>query len=93
MYFLLSYDYVVDILTEREPYRAEHLRILQEYQDREELLLAGAVGEPVQGAAFVFKVATAADVQAFVDRDPYMANDLVTKASIAPWHVVTGSAH
>lgn len=93
MYYLLNYDYVPDILTLREPYRTEHLGALSDYQERGELLLAGAVGNPVSGAAFVFKVSSIADVQAFVDGDPYIANNLVTNHTIQPWTVVIGSAH
>ena len=93
MYYLLNYDYVPDILTRREPYRADHLQALSDYQERGELLLAGAVGDPVTGAAFVFKVESVADVHAFVDNDPYVANELVTNHSIQPWTVVIGSAH
>ena len=93
MYYLLNYDYVPDILTRREPHRAEHLQTLKSYQERDELVLAGAVGEPVSGATFVFKVNSAAMVQAFVDSDPYVANQLVTEYRIEPWTVVIGSAY
>lgn len=92
MYYLLSYQYVPDILTKREPFRAQHLSILQDYQDRDQLLVAGATGDPVTGAAIVFKVDSVAKVQQFIDVDPYVANNLVTGYTIEPWSIVIGSA-
>ena len=93
MYYILNYDYVADIITKREPYRSEHLGILKTYQQADQLLLAGATGDPVAGATFVFKVSGRDKVQEFVDSDPYVANGLVSQISITPWTVVVGSAH
>ena len=92
MYYLLNYDYVPDILIKREPLRAGHLQKLKAYQERGELILAGATGDPVAGATFVFKVSAIDQVQAFIDSDPYVANGLVTGFKIQPWTVVIGSA-
>lgn len=88
MLYLLSYEYVDDILSRREPYRAEHLALVREYHERGRLRLAGAVGDPVRGALLIF---TDADAAAdFVQRDPYVLHGLVTSHTIAPWHVVVG---
>ena len=93
IYYLLTYQYVANILTEREPYRANHLARLKNYQERGKLLLAGATGDPITGACFAFKLESASMVQQFVDQDPYVKNGLVTDYVIQPWTVVIGSAH
>lgn len=91
MYYLLFYDYVDNILERRKPYRAGHLALTQEYVDRGELLLGGAYAEPADGAALVFKVDDKARIEAFVERDPYVVNGLVTAWRIRAWNVVVGA--
>lgn len=93
MYYLLHYQYVEDIVTKREPFRDQHLELLKVLQDKGEMILAGAVGNPVTGATFVFRVNSEDTVQSFVNNDPYVANQLVTKFMIEPWTVVVGSAY
>ena len=90
MYFVLTYDYVPDVLERRAPFRADHLAFAREHQAAGKLLLAGAFDPPTDGALFVFKVETAAEVEAFVGRDPYVKNGVVTGHRIRPWNVVVG---
>ncbi|WP_240700132.1 hypothetical protein [Sphingomonas gei] len=58
-------------------------------QSRGELLLGGAVGEPVESALLLFTDADAA--HAFPAADPYVANGLVTRWSVVPWATVVGA--
>lgn len=90
MYFVLSYDYVPDVLERRTPFRADHLALAREHHEAGKLLLAGAFDPPTDGALFVFRVESAAEVEAFVARDPYVANGVVTGHRIRPWNVVVG---
>lgn len=92
MYFLLTYDYVENIVERRIPYRNAHLALAREYAGRGELVLGGAFSEPADSAALIFKVDRKAEVKAFIDRDPYMTNGLVTNWRIREWTVVVGSA-
>ena len=48
----------------------------------------GAVGDPPQGALFVFRVAGPAEVEAFAEGDPYVAAGIVTGRDVQPWNVV-----
>jgi uncharacterized protein YciI len=89
-YWLLFYDYVDDVLDRRGPLRSEHLERAQAAVDRGELLMAGALAEPVDGAVFVFTVDGPAPIEAFVDGDPYVKGGLVTRWRIRPWTVVIG---
>jgi uncharacterized protein YciI len=91
MLFVLTYDYVPDVLEKRTPHRAGHLALLQELHAAGKLLSAGAFDPPSDGALFVFQADSAADVEAFVKRDPYMKNGVVTGHRIRPWNVVIGA--
>ena len=90
MYYILFYDYVPDILERRAPYRSEHLAGAQAAYDRGELVMAGALAEPVDRAVLIFKVDDPQIIEAFVRADPYVLNGLVTAWQIRPWTVVIG---
>ena len=90
MYFLLSYDYVENVVERRTPYRDAHLQLARAALDRGELLMAGAFADPVDGAVFIFRVADRSVVEAFVKQDPYVVNGLVTAWRIRPWTVAVG---
>jgi uncharacterized protein YciI len=82
---VLFYDYVADVLDRRGPHRDEHLRLLRALERVGACRMAGALGDPPHGAAFVFADARAAE--RFVAQDPYVANGLVTAHRIEPWAV------
>jgi uncharacterized protein YciI len=92
MYFLLFYDYVENIIERRAPHREAHLALVQGYVERGELILGGAFADPADGAAIVFKVEDKSKIEAFVEKDPYVANGLVTGWRIREWTVVVGTA-
>ena len=91
-YWLLLYDYVEDILERRVPLREEHLGLASAAHERGELVMAGALAEPVDGAVFVFTADDAAVIEDFVNHDPYVREGLVTDWRIRPWTVVIGGA-
>jgi uncharacterized protein len=82
---ILFYEYVEDILERRGPHREEHL---QRVRAQPGLLMAGALGDPPHGAAFVFRAAVPAEIEAFVAADPYVEAGLVRAWRIEPWAVV-----
>jgi uncharacterized protein YciI len=90
MYYLLFYDYVENVLERRAPFREEHLRLARGALERGELLMGGAFAEPVDGAALLFRTDDPSVVEAFVHRDPYVTNGVVTRWRIRPWTVVVG---
>ena len=93
MYYLLHYDYVANIVERREPFRPGHLGLAKAFEEQGKIILAGATGNPVTGATFAFQVDSIDEIQDFIDRDPYVANNLVTSWRIEPWTVVIGSAY
>ncbi len=87
-YYLLIYHVVDDYVVRRAPYREEHLRLARQAHDRGELILGGALADPVDQAVLVFRAADRAVVEEFVRKDPYVGNGLVKRWEIRPWNVV-----
>jgi uncharacterized protein YciI len=90
MYYLLLYDLVDDYLERRPAFRAEHLGLATAARERGEILLAGALADPADGAVLVFRADDAAVVEQFARNDPYVMNGLVTRWRVRPWTVVVG---
>lgn len=55
MLWLLLYDVVEDYLESRGAYRDAHLALARAAHEQGELVLAGALADPVDGAMLVFK--------------------------------------
>ena len=94
-YFLLLYQVVPDYTQRRAAVRAAHLELARAAQGRGEIVLAGAYGDPIEGAALVFRAADASVAEQFAKHDPYVQGGLVTSWRVYPWNVVisdTGQA-
>jgi uncharacterized protein len=89
-YFALFYDVVDDFVARRSAYREEHLRLVREAHRRGELVLAGALTDPVDRALLVFRTAERSAVEEFARNDPYVTSGLVTRWEVRPWAVVVG---
>lgn len=91
MYFALFYDYVPDVLEKRAPHRADHLARAKEAHAAGKLVYAGAFDPPTDGALFVFRAESAAEVEAYVRDDPYVKNGIVTGWRVKPWTIAVGA--
>ena len=89
-YFALLYDVVEDFVARRQPYRAQHLSLAQAAHARGELVLAGALAEPVDGALLIFQCSDRSVVESFAEGDPYVRAGLVRRWTVRPWSVVIG---
>jgi uncharacterized protein len=87
-YYLLVYHVVDDYVLRRAPFREEHLRLAREAKDRGDLILGGALADPVDKALLVFRVNNPEIVTRFIQNDPYVKNGLVHHWEIRPWTVV-----
>jgi uncharacterized protein YciI len=89
-HFLLFYEYAPDYLARRGEFRMAHFQSAQGALDRGELVLAGALANPADGAVFVWKCEDETPIRAFVEADPYRLNGLVTAWRIREWTTVAG---
>jgi len=89
VYFLLTYDVVEQFVERRTPFRSDHLQRVKDAHARGEIFMAGAFGDPPEGALLVFQGETPAAAEAFAQADPYVTNGLVTKWQVRRWNVVT----
>ncbi|HEV3020713.1 MAG TPA: YciI-like protein [Burkholderiaceae bacterium] len=90
MHYLLIYEVSPDYLARRGQFRGAHLKLAWQFADRGELLLGGAVGDPIEGSILLFSADSPAAPEAFARGDPYVQNGLVTRWSVKPWRTVVG---
>jgi uncharacterized protein YciI len=89
-HFLLFYDVGDDYVARRAAFRDAHLARAWAAHARGELLLAGALADPVDGAVLLF-AGSSPDVAAdFARADPYVVNGLVTRWRVREWTTVAG---
>ncbi|WP_298809312.1 YciI-like protein [uncultured Sphingomonas sp.] len=87
-HWLLRYDLAPDYLDRRAGLRSEHLALAWAASEAGDLLLGGAVGDAPTQALLLFTSAAAAE--AFVARDPYVTQGLVTAWHVDEWKTVVG---
>lgn len=90
MHYLLFYELVPDYLQRRAEFRDEHLTLAWRAHDQGELLLGGALGDPVDGAILLFKGESPRVAEQFAKNDPYVLNGLVTSWRVRAWTTVAG---
>jgi uncharacterized protein YciI len=90
-YYALFYEVVDDFIARRGAHRDEHLRLTHEARTRGELMLAGALADPADGALIIFQGESPAVAEAFARQDPYVKNGLVTRWKVRNWTVVVGN--
>jgi uncharacterized protein len=90
MHYLLLYDTAPDYLVRRGDHRAGHLELAWAAAERGELVLGGAVGDPVESAMLLFSGDSPDAASAFARADPYVLNGLVTSWRVVPWSTVAG---
>src|SRR5437016_1532634 len=76
----------------RPRFRAEHLALAWQASARGELILGGALAEPVDGAVLLFQGDSPAVAERFAATDPYVRNGLVSGWRVRPWTTVVGEA-
>ena len=88
MHYLLFYDVVPDYLERRAAHRQAHLEVASAAQEQGELLLGGALADPVDGAVLLFQGDSPEVAENFARQDPYVMNGLVTGWRIRAWTIV-----
>ena len=81
-HFLLFYEAGPAYLERRPEFRGAHLEHAWAAHERGELVVAGALADPVDGAVLMFQGEDASIAEDFARADPYVSNGLVAR-----WHV------
>jgi uncharacterized protein YciI len=89
-HFLLFYEGTPDYLTRRAQFRADHLAHAWAAQERGELVVAGALADPVDGAVLMFQGGDASAAERFAKADPYVRNGLIARWRVREWTTVVG---
>jgi hypothetical protein len=89
MHYILFYDVVDDYVAKRAQYHDPHLQHVRRAYERGDLILAGALAEPVDGAMLVFRGSSPEMAEEFAKTDPYVINGLVTAWRVRKWMTVT----
>jgi uncharacterized protein YciI len=92
VHFLLFYKYVPDVLERRAQFRGAHLSYAWAAQTRGELILGGALADPVDGGVLWFSAPDRQVVEQFAINDPYVKGGLVTEWQVRTWTTVVGDA-
>lgn len=90
-HFLLFYEGAPDYLKRRPQFRGAHLKHAWAAADRGELVVAGALADPVDGAVLMFQGEDASAAEAFAAGDPYVVNGLVARWHVREWTTVVGA--
>jgi uncharacterized protein YciI len=91
MHYLLFYDVVDDYPTRRQAHRAAHLAHARAYVERGELVLGGALADPVDAAVLLFQGESPGAAERFAADDPYVRHGLVRQWRVRPWTTVVGA--
>ncbi len=90
MHYLLFYEVADDYLARRAEFRDAHLEKAWKASERGELVLGGALQDPVDGAVLLFKGGSAEVAEKFARTDPYVTSGLVKRWHVREWKTVAG---
>lgn len=90
MHFVLIYEVRDDYVEKRAEFRELHLKHARASFDRGELMLGGAMADPIDSAMLVFRGQTPEAAENFAKTDPYVLNGLVKKWHVRKWNTVIG---
>jgi uncharacterized protein len=90
MHYLLFYQVGDNYVSRRAEFRNEHLARAWKASARGELVLGGALADPVDGAVLLFKGDTPEVAEKFARTDPYVTHGLVQRWYVREWTTVAG---
>jgi uncharacterized protein YciI len=90
MHYLLFYEVADDYLSRRAEFRNTHLDMAWTASANGELILGGALTNPVDGAVLLFQGNSPEVAEKFARADPYVANGLVKRWYVREWTTVAG---
>src|SRR3954468_7884839 len=90
-HFLLFYEGAPDYLERRPQFRGAHLKHAWAAAQRGEIVVAGALADPVDGAVLMFAGEDSSVAEEFARTDPYVTSGLVARWHVREWTTVVGS--
>ena len=90
MHYLLFYEVGEDYVARRAEFRDAHLAKAWKASERGELVLGGALSNPVDGAVLLFKGDSAEVAEKFARADPYVTSGAVKRWQVREWKTVAG---
>jgi uncharacterized protein YciI len=90
MHYLLFYDVGDGYVERRAAFRAAHLAHAREAVARGDLVLGGALADPVDGAVLLFRGPSPQVAERFAAADPYVKSGLVKSWRVREWTTVVG---
>jgi uncharacterized protein YciI len=90
MHYLLFYEVGEDYVGRRAEFRDAHLGLAWKASECGELVLGGALANPVDGAVLLFKGDSAEVAEKFAKADPYVTSGIVKRWYVREWTTVAG---
>jgi uncharacterized protein len=90
MHYLLFYEVADDYIARRAEFRNVHLKLGWEAAERGDLVLGGALANPVDGAVLLFKGDSPSVAENFAKADPYVTSGIVKRWYVREWTTVVG---
>jgi len=90
MHYLLFYEVGDDYISKRAQFRELHLKKAWEASERNRLVLAGALANPLDGAVVLFRGDSPEVAEKFAKTDPYVVNGAVKRWYVREWTTVAG---
>jgi uncharacterized protein YciI len=89
-HFLLFYEAGPHYLERRPQFRGQHLKHAWVAAERGDLVIAGALADPVDGAVLMFQANDKSVAEHFAMNDPYVLAGLVARWHVREWTTVVG---
>jgi uncharacterized protein YciI len=89
-HFLLFYEAGPDYVQRRPQFRAQHLGLAWAAQERGDLVVAGPLADPVDGAVLMFVGEDKSVAEDFAHADPYVTSGMVARWYVREWTTVIG---
>jgi uncharacterized protein YciI/heme-degrading monooxygenase HmoA len=90
MHYLLFYEVGENYVSRRAEFREAHLEKAWKASERGELVLGGALANPVDGAVLLFRGDSPQVAEKFARADPYVTSGAVKRWHVREWTTVAG---
>jgi uncharacterized protein YciI/heme-degrading monooxygenase HmoA len=90
MHYLLFYEVGEDYASRRAEFREAHLEKAWKASERGELVLGGALANPLDGAVLLFRGNSPEVPERFAKDDPYVTSGAVKRWHVREWTTVVG---